>query len=63
MTNNVAKGSFYFLCMKNSFFIFRVPQIDFFVKELPKFNLAIGPKQFPKIVDHLGFIIQHLVQQ
>jgi hypothetical protein len=40
-----------------------VPQIDIFVKELPKLNLTIGPKESPKIVDHLGFIVQHLVEQ
>jgi hypothetical protein len=40
-----------------------VPQIDIFVKELPKLNLTIGPKESPKIVDHLGFTVQHLVEQ
>jgi hypothetical protein len=53
MTNNVAEGNFHFLCMKKSFSIFRVPQINIFVKELPKFNLAIEPKQSLKIIDHL----------
>jgi hypothetical protein len=63
MTNNVVEGSFHFLCMKKSFFIFRVPHIDIFVKELPKINLKIGPKQSPKKVYNLGFTIQHLVEQ
>jgi hypothetical protein len=63
MTNNVAEGSFHFLSMKNSFFIYRVPQIDVFVKDLPKHNVNIVPKQSPKIVDHLEFQIQHLVEQ
>jgi hypothetical protein len=40
-----------------------MPQIDNFVKELPKLNFTIGPKESPKIVDHLGFTIQHLVEQ
>jgi hypothetical protein len=40
-----------------------VPQIDVFVKELPKINLKIGPKQSKKIVEHLGSKIQHLVEQ
>jgi hypothetical protein len=57
------KGSFHFLYTKKSFFIYRVPQIDVFVKELPKLVLKIRPKQFPKIVDHLGFTIQYLVEQ
>jgi hypothetical protein len=63
MTNNGAEGSFHFLCTKKSFFIYRVPQIDVFVKELRKLDLKIRPKQFPKIVDDLGFIIQYLVEQ
>jgi hypothetical protein len=63
MTNNVAEGSFHFFCMKNSFFIFCVTQIDVLVKELPKFNLKIGTKQSQKILEHLGFTIQHLVEQ
>jgi hypothetical protein len=40
-----------------------VPQIDIFLKELPKLNLTNGPKESPKIVDHLGFTVQHLVEQ
>jgi hypothetical protein len=40
-----------------------VAQIDVLVKELPKFNLKIGPKQSQKILEHLGFNIQHLVEQ
>jgi hypothetical protein len=40
-----------------------VPQIDVFVKELPKINLKIGTKQSPKILEHLGFKDQHLVEQ
>jgi hypothetical protein len=57
------KEVFHFICIKKSFSIFRVPQIDVFVKELPKFNLRIGPKQSTKIVDHLGLKIHHLVAQ
>jgi hypothetical protein len=63
MTNNVPEGSFYFFCTKNLFFIFWVTQIGVFVKELPKFNFKIGPKQSQKILEHLGFKIQHLVGQ
>jgi hypothetical protein len=63
MTNNVAEGSFHFFCTKNSIFIFWVTQIDVLVKELPKFNLKIGPKQSQKILEHLRFKIQHLVEQ
>jgi hypothetical protein len=62
MANNVAEGSFHFFCTKNSFFILCVTQIDVLVKELPKFNLKIGPKQSQKILEHLGFKIQHLVE-
>jgi hypothetical protein len=62
-TNNVDERSFHYLCTKNSFSIFWVPQIDIFVKELSKLNMKIGPKQSPKIVDNLGFKIQHLVGQ
>jgi hypothetical protein len=43
MTNNFTEGSFHFLCMKKSFFIFSLPQIDVFMKELPKFNLIFEP--------------------
>jgi hypothetical protein len=57
MTNNVAEESFHFSLHKMLFFIFLVPQIDIFVKEIPKFNLKIGPKESPKILDHLGFTI------
>jgi hypothetical protein len=39
-----------------------VAQIDVLVKELPKFNSKIGPKQSQKILEHLGFKIQHLVE-
>jgi hypothetical protein len=63
MTNNVAEGSFHFFYTKNSFFNFWATQINFLVKELPKFNLKIGPKQSQKILEHLGFKIQHLVEQ
>jgi hypothetical protein len=63
MTNNIADESFQFFCTKNLFFIFRVTQIDVFVEELPKFNLKNGPKQFPKILYHLGITIQQLVEQ
>jgi hypothetical protein len=63
MTNNVAEGSFYFFCTKNLFFIFWVTQVDVLLKELPKFNLKIRPKQSQKILEHLGFIIQHLIEQ
>jgi hypothetical protein len=63
MTNNVTEESFQFFRTKKSFFIFGVPQIDIFVKELPKLNLTIGPKESPKIADHLGFTVQHLVEQ
>jgi hypothetical protein len=40
-----------------------VPQIDIFVKDVPKFNLKIGPKQYPKILEHLGFKDQHFIEQ
>jgi hypothetical protein len=40
-----------------------VAQIDVFVKELPKLNFIIEPKQSPKKVYNLGFTIQHLVEQ
>jgi hypothetical protein len=33
-----------------------VAQIDVLVKELPKFNLKIGPKQSQKILEDLGLI-------
>jgi hypothetical protein len=63
MTNNVDEGSFHFICTKKSFFLFSESHKSMlFVKELPKFNLKIGPKQFPKILYHLGFTIQHLVE-
>jgi hypothetical protein len=40
-----------------------VPQIDIFMKEVPKLNLKIRPKQSPKILEHLGFKDQHFVEQ
>jgi hypothetical protein len=36
MTNNIDLGSFNFLCIKSSFFIFLVQKMGFFVKRLPK---------------------------
>jgi hypothetical protein len=36
MTNNVYLGSFNFRCTKNSFFIFLVQNMGFFMKRLPK---------------------------
>jgi hypothetical protein len=62
-TSNVVEGSFHCLCTKNSIFIFWVPQIDVFVKELPTLNFKIGSKQSPKKVYNIGFTIQHLFEQ
>jgi hypothetical protein len=36
MTNNVDLESFNFYCIKNSFFIFLVQKMGFFMKRLPK---------------------------
>jgi hypothetical protein len=56
------KEVFIFFAQKSHFY-FLVPQMDVFVKDLLKFNLTIGSKQSPKILDHSGFKIQHLVEQ
>jgi hypothetical protein len=62
MTNNIAEGSFHFLCTKNSFFYFLSGANRCF-SELAKFNFTIVPKESPKILEHLGFKIQQLVKQ
>ena len=51
--NNVAEGSFHFLCTENSFSIFRVPEMRFFVKDLPYICFKIVPNQFSKILGHI----------
>ena len=53
ITNNVAKGSFHFLCKKNPFSIFWVPQMSFFVKDLPYICCKIAPNKFYKILWHI----------
>ena len=40
-TNNVAKESFNFPCIKIIFFIFGVPKMSFFVKHMPKISCKI----------------------
>jgi hypothetical protein len=45
MANKVALGSINFLCIKNSFFIFLMLKMGFFVKHLPKISFKNGPPQ------------------
>ena len=59
--NNVAEGSFHFLCMENSFFIFRVPKRRFFVKDLPNNCCKIRPNLFSKILGHIWCTIDKMV--
>jgi hypothetical protein len=63
MTNNVAEGSFQIFLHEKVIFHFLSAINQYFVKDLPKFNFKIGPKQSPKILDHSGFTIHHLVEQ
>jgi hypothetical protein len=56
------------MLLKEVFTIFACKSIllgatSYHVREIPKFNMKIGPKQSPKIVDYLGFKNQHLVEQ
>ena len=48
MANNVAEGSFHFLCTKKSFSIFGVPKIVFFCEERTKYLLQNGTTPFFK---------------
>jgi hypothetical protein len=41
MKNNVAKGSYHFICIKNSFSIMRMLEMYFCVKQPPKFSTVI----------------------
>jgi hypothetical protein len=43
MANKVALGSINFLCTKNSFFIFLMLKMCYFVKRLPKISFKNGP--------------------
>ena len=51
--NNVAEGSFHFLCTENSFLFSECPKGGFFVKELPNNCCKNGPNQFYKILGHI----------
>jgi hypothetical protein len=46
MANKVALGSINFLCTKNSFFIFLILKMGYFVKHLPKISFKNGPPNF-----------------
>ena len=59
--NNVASGSFHFLCTENSFSIFQVPEMSFCVKDLPYICCKIGPNQFSKLLGHISCIIDQMV--
>ena len=58
VANNVAEESFYFLCTKKSFLIFRVQKMGFFVKDLPNICSKIEPQLLNKILDHMLFTNQ-----
>jgi hypothetical protein len=45
MANKVVLGSINFLCTKNSFFIFLMLKMCYFVKHLPKISFKNGPPQ------------------
>jgi hypothetical protein len=53
MTNNVDLGSFNFCCTKNSFFIFLVQKMGFFVKPLPKICYKNGITKFYKALYYM----------
>ena len=61
MTNNVDEGSFHLPCMKNSLFIFQVPEMSFFVKDLPYICFKIGPNHFSNILGHISCTIDKMV--
>jgi hypothetical protein len=60
MTNNVDLGSFNFHCTKNSFFIFLVQKLGFFVKHLPKVCYRNRTTKFKMIIYHILCIIHQL---
>ncbi len=53
MANNVAEESFHLFRTKKQFFIFRVPKMGFFAKELQNICFKIGPHNLLKILDHI----------
>ena len=53
MANKFAKWSFHFRCTKNAFFIFRVPKVGSFVKDVPNIWCQFEPTHFCIILDHL----------
>jgi hypothetical protein len=61
MTNKVALGSINFLCIKNSFFIFLMLKMGYFVKHLSKKSFKNGPPQIEIILYHILCIIHHFL--
>ena len=61
ISNNVAYGTFHFLFTENTFSIFRVPEMSFFVKDLPYICCKIGPNLFYKILGHIQCTIDEMV--
>jgi hypothetical protein len=61
MTNNVAKGSFHFICTKIWFSFFRVLEMGFFVNDLPNICCKIGTTHFYKILVHIQCTIDQMV--
>ena len=59
--NNVDLGSFHFHCTKESFFIFRVPEMRFFCGEPTNNYCKIGPNHFSKILGHVYCTIDQMV--
>ena len=57
MKNNVAVGSFPFHRTKMSFFIFRVPKTECFVKQPPNGSLQMVPPHFSKILYNITWPI------
>ena len=57
MKNNIAVGSFPFHRTKMSFFIFRVPKTEFFVKQPPNGSFQMVPPHFSKILYNITWPI------
>jgi hypothetical protein len=59
MAKKIALESINYICTKNSFFIFLMLKLSYFVKHLPKISLKNGPPQIQIILYHILCIIHH----
>ena len=59
--NNVPKEVFIFFARKIHFPFFRVPEMSFYLKDLPYICCKFGPNQFSKILGHIECTIDKMV--